>query len=392
MPKMRFGMFMPPFNSPPTQNATSSLQRNIETIQLLDRVGYDEAWIGEHHSAGTEIIADPLTFVSHLGPLTRNIKLGTGVVSLPYHNPLWVADRAILVDHLLRGRFMMGVGPGSLPTDAAMIGLEPEQLRPALHEDLDVLVRLLTSEEPVSVTTDRYELVEARCQLAPYQDPCFELAVAATVSPTGPRLAGRYGMGMLSVGATTDMGFDALALHWDVWKDEAAAAGKAADRSSWRLMGPMHIAETKDQAIEDIRYGFDSFVEYTQKTLALPPVRIPGDTFDERLDWVISSGWGVVGTPEDAIRQLERLVDQSNGGFGAFILLQTDWANWQATQRSLEMFARHVMPVFQPSRRRLLDAEAWARSKHSELDAKNGAAIQAATDRYAQEKAGAGQS
>ncbi len=102
MAKMRFGIFMPPFNCPPTQNPTVSLQRNIETIQLMDRLDYDEAWVGEHHSAGTEIIADPLTFIAHVGAVTRRIKLGTGVVSLPYHNPLWLADRAILVDHLIR--------------------------------------------------------------------------------------------------------------------------------------------------------------------------------------------------------------------------------------------------------------------------------------------------
>jgi len=125
--RLRFGIFMPPFNAPPTQNATVSLQRDIEIIQLLDRLGYDEAWIGEDHSAGTEIIAEPLMFITHVGALTRHIKLGTGVISLPYHSPLWVADRIILADHLLRGRVMLGLGlgPGSLPTDAAMIGLEP---------------------------------------------------------------------------------------------------------------------------------------------------------------------------------------------------------------------------------------------------------------------------
>jgi limonene 1,2-monooxygenase len=389
--KMRFGIFMPPFNSPPSQNPTTSLQRDVETIQLLDRLGFDEAWIGEHHSGGTEIIADPLTFIAHVGAVTRDIRLGAGVVSIPYHNPLWVADRAILVDHLIRGRLMLGVGPGSLPTDAAMIGLEPAQLRPALAEDLDVLLRLLRSDEPVSVKTDRYELVEARCQLAPYQDPCFEVAVAATASPTGPTLAGRYGLGMLSVGATTKEGFDVLGAHWDVLEAEAAGAGRTTDRSRWRLMGPMHLAETREQAVEDIRYGFDAFVDYTQKTLALPPVRIPGDTFDERLAWLDESGWGVIGTPDDAIQQIQRLVDQSAGGFGCYILLQHDWANWEATQHSFELFARHVMPAFQPSQKRLLAAEAWARGKHAELDAKNGAAIQAATDRYAREKAASGQ-
>ena len=196
--KLRFGIFMPPFNCPPTQNATVSLQRNIETIQLMDRLDYDEAWVGEHHSAGTEIIADPLTFIAHVGAVTKHIKLGTGVVSLPYHNPLWIADRAILVDHLLRGRLMLGLGPGSLPTDAAMIGLEPSGLRDALEEDMAVLMQLLRTNDPVTKQTARYNLVGARTQLAPYSDPCFDMVVAATATPTGPKLAGTHGVGMLS--------------------------------------------------------------------------------------------------------------------------------------------------------------------------------------------------
>jgi limonene 1,2-monooxygenase len=386
--KLRFGIFMPPFNSPPTQNATTSLQRNLETLRLMDRLGFDEAWIGEHHSAGTEIIADPLTFIAHAGAVTRHIKLGTGVVSLPYHNPLWVADQAILVDHLLRGRFMLGVGPGSLPTDAEMIGLEPAQLRPALSEDLDVLLRLLTSDERVSHQTDRYRLVDARTQLAPYSDPCFEIAVAATISPAGPILAGTYGLGLLSLGATTREGFDVLAHHWKVVEAEAAKHGRATNRSSWRLVGPMHIAETKKQAIEDVRYGFDQFCDYTQRTLALPTFRAEGDTFEKRVAWINETGLGVIGTPDEAINQIQRLVEQSNGGFGCYMMMQHDWANWEATQRHYELFARHVMPAFQPSQRRLLAAEQWARSRHGDLDEKNGAAIQAWSDKYfAEQKA-----
>jgi limonene 1,2-monooxygenase len=388
--RMRFGIFMPPFNCPPTQNATTSLQRDLETIQLMDRLGYDEVWVGEHHSAGTEIIADPLTFIAHAGALTRNIKLGTGVVSLPYHNPLWVADRAILVDHLLRGRLMVGVGPGSLPTDAAMIGLEPSELRPALGEDLDVLLRLLTSDERVSHKTSRYELVEARTQLAPFSYPCFEMAVAATASPAGPILAGKHGLSLLSLGATTREGFDVLAHHWDVVETEAAKAGKTTDRAGWRLVGPMHIAETQEQAIEDVRHGFDEFCDYTQNTLALPTFRAEGETFEERVAWINDTGLGVIGTPDQAVAQIQRLVDQSNGGFGCYLMMQHDWANWSATQRHYELFARHVMPVFQPSQRRLLAAQAWARGRHTELDAKNGAAIQAWSEKYAKEKAGRG--
>ena len=109
---MRFGIFLAPFH-PVGQNPTAAYGRDLATIQLLDELGYDEAWIGEHHSGGVELIPSPEIFIAHAAAQTRHIKLGAGVISLPYHNPLWVADRMILLDHLTRGRAMMGVGPGS---------------------------------------------------------------------------------------------------------------------------------------------------------------------------------------------------------------------------------------------------------------------------------------
>ena len=376
MSRLRFGIFMPPFNSPRV-NATTSLERNASIIRLMDELDFDEAWIGEHHSAGTEIIAEPMMFITYVGAMTKRIKLGTGVLTLPYHNPLWVADRAILADHLTRGRFMLGLGPGSLPTDAIMIGLDPSELRQALHDDADVLFRLVDG-ETVTAKSKRYDLVDARCQLAPYTEPCFEIAVAATASQAGPLLAGRYGAGLLSLGATVQETFDVLSLHWDVYAAEAKKYGKTPDRSKWRLVGPMHIAETKEQAIEDVRYGFDEFCDYTQKTLALPTFRAAGATFEERIAWINETGLGVIGTPEDAVKQIKRLEEQSRG-FGCYMTIANDWANWEATKRHYELFARHVMPHFQQSQRRLLAAERTAQDRQAELDARNGAAIHAWT-------------
>ena len=132
MTRLRFGIFMAPFHVPTGQNPTYAYARDVATIQLLDQLGYDEAWIGEHHSGGVELIPSPEIFIAHVAAQTRSIKLGTGVISLPYHNPLWVADRMILLDHLTRGRVMMGVGPGALPTDAAMIGIDPLDQRAML--------------------------------------------------------------------------------------------------------------------------------------------------------------------------------------------------------------------------------------------------------------------
>ena len=112
MGRMRFGIFLAPFH-PAGENPTLALERDLELIAHLDRLGYDEAWIGEHHSAGSEIIASPEIFIATAAERTRHIRLGTGVTSVAYHNPLWVAERMVLLDHLTRGRTMLGLGPGS---------------------------------------------------------------------------------------------------------------------------------------------------------------------------------------------------------------------------------------------------------------------------------------
>lgn len=376
---MRFGIFMAPFHCPAGQDPISAIQRDVEIVQLLDRLGYDEAWIGEHHSAGSEIIPDPMSFIAYVAALTRHIKLGTGVLSLPYHNPLLTADRALFLDQLLRGRFMLGLGPGALPGDAAMLGISIEEQRSALEEDTEVLIRLLRG-EVVTAKSPRYNLVEAQSQYRPYSD--FDVAVAAIASPTGPRIAGRHGIGLLSIGATAEGGFDALAHHWNVMEERAAEFGQTADRRSWRLVGPMHLAETKEQAIEDMRFGLDDWAHYTQKILAVPHFRAAGETFDERIAWVNESGLGVIGTPDDAIRQIERLEKQSNGGFGAYLLMHHEWANPVATHKHYELFARYVKPRFQGLAKGPLAAEERAIGEWESLGDRVERAVAAATERH----------
>ena len=251
-----------------------ALQRDLELIEHLDALGWDEAWIGEHHSAGTEIIASPEIFIAAAAERTKHIKLGTGVISVAYHNPYMVAERAVLLDHLTKGRFMLGVGPGSLPTDAIMLGLDPTETRPLLEEGLDVIIKLLTSEEPVSSSTKMWNLTDARLHLRPYSNPLFDIAVPAVASPAGPRLAGRYGIGLLSIGATQAVGFDLLALHWDVMEERAAKFGTVADRALWRLVGMMHIAETREQAYRDVEFGMAAWFDYFQHTAAFPQMDV----------------------------------------------------------------------------------------------------------------------
>jgi len=387
MTRLRFGTFMAPFHSPPGQNPTTAIARDVATIRQLDDLGYDEAWIGEHHSCGTEIIASPEIFIAHVAAQTRHIKLGTGVLSLPYHNPLWVADRAILLDHLTRGRFMLGLGPGALPTDAAMIGIEPAEQRQALEEDTAVLIHLLRSDEPISITTPRYRLVDARCQLRPFTDPCFEIGIAAIASPSGPRVAGQHGVSLLSIGATLVGDLDLLAMHWDVAEERAAEFGTTVSRDGWRLVGPMHIAETKEQAMRDVEFGIEAWFDYLQHTAAAPQFHPLGDTLEERIAWVNESGVGVIGTPEDAINKIDELYKQSNGGFGCYLMMAHEWARPDAVARHYELFAQHVMPVFQGSAERTLASERYAQGRWDDLNTKQADALAAWTDKHAKDRA-----
>ncbi|RBI86219.1 LLM class flavin-dependent oxidoreductase [Rhodosalinus halophilus] len=384
--RLRFGIFLAPFHKPGI-NPTLALQNDLELIQHLDRLGYDEAWVGEHHSAGSEIIASPEIFIGVAAERTRHIKLGTGVVSLSYHNPLWVAERIVMLDHLTRGRVMLGVGPGALPTDAKMIGIEPSQTRQYLEDSLGVIMHLLTSEEPITFKNDRWDLREARLHLRPYSNPLFDVATAAVASPAGPRLAGRHGTGLLSIGATTAAGFDALALHWDVIEAEAKAHGKTVDRSKWRLVGLVHIADTMDQAYRDVEYGMEQWFHYFQAVAAFPQMAVPGNNVKEMIEFVNESGFGAIGTPDMAIKQIERLHAQSNGGFGAYLMLAHNWADPQATHKSYELIARHVMPHFQGHFLPTMDSAARAEKLRPELAEKHAKAVEDMQARYAAEVA-----
>ena len=371
---MRFGVFMAPFHAELGQNPTLAFQRDLETAQLLDRLGYDEVWFGEHHSAAVELIASPEIFCAWVAAQTSRINVGTGVISLPYHNPLWVADRAILLDHLTRGRFMLGIGPGILATDAAMIGLDVGRLRDCLKEDFPVLMHLLRSDEPISIDTGRYQLVEAQCQLDRYSD--FDIALASITTPSGPLLAGEYGVGLLQLSGLTPEGMAVLPHHWDVMTRQSERFGMTIDRDKWRVVGIMHIADTKDQAIRDVRFGMMHYFDYIQVTQGLTDY-YQGKTFDERIEWAMSSGTALIGTPDDAIAKIGQLVDASSGNVGAFLFWAHEWASPKATHHNYELFARRVMPAFQGTTQRLAEATRVGSKKLPEMNVRSFAAVAA---------------
>ena len=336
-----FGIFLPPLH-PVGQNPTLSLQRDLELIEHLDRLGFDEAWIGEHHSSGYETIASPEVFIGAASQRTRHIRLGTGVNSLPYHHPLILADRIVMLDHITRGRTMFGAGPGQLTSDAFMLGIQPDEQRRMMEESFEVMMALFQG-ETVTRKTDWFTIEEGVLQLQPYSHPCFDIVVAASVSPAGAKLAGRFGTGLLSVAATNPFGFEMLADHWEVVEEQAAKHGQSVDRRNWRMVGPMYVAETEEQALEDCRHGFLSIMTYLSHILPLP--QGGPTTYEEIVKEMNAAGTGVIGTPDMAIAQIERLQKQS-GGFGTYLTIGGDYADWAGTLRSYELIAQYVMPHF----------------------------------------------
>jgi limonene 1,2-monooxygenase len=379
--RLRFGAFIAPFH-PVDENPTLAIERDLELVQWMDTLAYEEAWIGEHHSAGYENIASPEVFIAAAAERTRHIRLGTGVSSLPYHHPFMLADRINQLDHMTRGRVMFGVGPGALVSDAMMMGIDPAKQRDMMDEALGVIVRLLRG-ETVSHQSDWFTLREARLQMTPYSRPHVEMAVASQVSPTGSRAAGRHGLGLLSLGATSTGGFNALSSNWAIAEDMAREHHKIVDRAAWRLVGPMHIAETKEQARADVRFGLEKWLYYFREIANLPVAQVEAGR--DPVDALIESGLTVIGTPDEAADKIQALWDQS-GGFGAFLFMAHNWAPWAQTKRSYELFARYVAPRFQQLNENREASMAWVGGHKAEFTGQAMAAVGARIHAHVQEK------
>ncbi len=353
---LKFGIFLAPFHRL-GENPTLALARDMELIEWLDWLGYDEAWIGEHHSAGWELIAAPELVIAAAAERTKHIKLGSGVTSLPYHHPLLVAQRFVQLDHMTRGRAMLGCGPGALTSDAHMLGIDAVTQRPRMMEALDAIMRLLACGEPVTMKTDWFELRDARLHLAPWSDPLFEIAVASTITPFGMIAAGTHGIGVLSIGAGLPGGPEALAKQWQLAEEAAAKAGRVADRRKWRLVVNAHVAEDDEQALREVKAGERVETQtYFEDTLGRPPGRA-----DDPLRQGVKMGTTLVGSPETVIKGINRLIELSDGGFGGVLFRAHEWADREQTLRSYELFARYVMPRFQFSLEMPAASNAWAR-------------------------------
>lgn len=381
--RMKFGVFMGPFHRV-GENPTLAIDRDLELVQWLDSLGFDEAWIGEHHSAGWEIISSPEIFIAAAAERTRHIKLGTGVISLPYHHPLMVANWMVQLDHMTHGRVMMGVGPGALPSDAYMMGIDHTVQRPRMDEALGVILRLFTETEPITYKSDWFELREALLQLRPYQRPYMPVAVASVQSPAGVVLAGKHGAAVLTITVPRDPSPNNesdLRNLWAIAEESAAEHGQVVRREDWRLVLPVHLAESRREAREQARMGAGRYLrEYSEGTNGRRPVF--DGPLDKVIDFMADAGFWIVGTPDDCVEGIKRLEERS-GGYGGFLVQTVDWAPRDTMMRSYELLARYVMPQFQGSVLSTAASNRWAAEHRDTLVAGRTRAIDQARQDYA---------
>lgn len=370
---LRFGVFLAPFHRV-GDNPTLALARDLDLIGWLDGLGYDEAWIGEHHSAGWETIAAPEIMIAAAAERTKHIRLGSGVTSLPYHHPFLVAQRFVQLDHMTRGRAMLGAGPGALVSDAYMMGIKPADQRRRMDESLTAIMALLRGDEPVTMKTDWFELNQARLHLSPWSDPHFPIAVASSTTPTGALAAGKHGVGLIALGAGLPGGPQALGQQWRLAEAEAAKHGKSLDRRDWRLVVNLHVAEDDATAMRKVRFGERLETNaYFSETLGRPPSRS-----ENPLAEGLAAGSTLVGSPETVAKGIERLLSFTDGGCGAVLFRSHEWADREETWRSYELFARWVMPRFQKSLAAPAASREWASENRATIFAPSIAAMKQA--------------
>ncbi len=380
---LRTGIFLAPFH-PVGQNPTLALERDLELITRLDELGFDEAWIGEHHSAGYEIIASPEVFIATAAERTKNLRLGTGVSSLPYHHPLMLADRMVLLDHLTRGRVMLGCGPGALPSDAYMMGIDTQEQRHMMEESLEAIVALLEGKERVTREAGWFTLRDAELQLRPVLGGTRDRSRRTDLARRSPR------RGPVRAAASCR----------SARRRPAASTSSVHTGMSWRN-GPPSSAPRSTVASGDSSVRCTSPRPKSRRARTSSSAWPSGSTTSSgwrRYPWRLkarTSTSSTHSTPPASPRSARQtwpsprssgLIDQS-GGFGTFLFMAHEWADREATLHSYELFARYVAPLFQGSTPSLVGSRDWAAANRPKFMEQAGSAIMGAIQEHHKEKA-----
>ncbi|MBI4220144.1 MAG: LLM class flavin-dependent oxidoreductase [Chloroflexi bacterium] len=345
---MKFAFFMMPLHLP-AENPSLAFERDIALINYAEELGYDEFFVGEHHSAAWETIPSPEMFLARAAATATRIRLGTSVINLPFHHPFHVAERLAFLDHLTRGRVTLGVGPSALPPDIKLFNIPFADLRPMMNESIDIIVRLLESRDPICYEGKFWQLKDMALQLRSYQQPRLPLAIATGGSANALDLVAKYQMHLFSAGnKVPPHGSLPLEKQWTFVEQAAAKYKTTVARDNWRIATYVHLADTREQAWEDVQAGAHRDAHEYFMTIGgkASYESYPGQPEGEITVGSIADmrGW-IIGTPDDAIEKIEA-VNARAGGIGGIMQTTHEWMPETKYRRSLELFARYVMPHF----------------------------------------------
>lgn len=374
----KFGCFLSPLH-PISESPQQLIQHDLELVSFTESLGFDEFWVGEHHSGGWGLISSPELFIAAASERSSRIKLATGVVSAPYHHPYMVAERATLLSHLTQGRFILGLGAGSVTGDMHMLGIQPSETRPMTAESVEVISELLNGVE-VSRDSDWFTLNSGRVQLRPYGNRPPEIVVASAATPFGMKLAGRLGINALSHGAPpwgvirpgADLGVAQLAKQWEAHESAAEANGHRAERSTWRVSFPVHVSTSKEKALDEIHDGWVyQRNELWKRTMGLPMSQA-SIADDKAFEATVQQGGIIAGSVDDCVHQIMELARDS-GGFGTLLVTLQDWASRENQKKSLDLFGRFVIPRLTGQTQWQHDSRAWTETMKSQFQTLNSA-------------------
>ena len=363
---MKFSFFCMPLHDP-SENPTLAFHRDIDLIPYVESLGYDAFYIGEHHSGGWETMPSPEMALSMAAAKTSRIRLGTSVVNLPFHHPFQIAERIAFLDHLSYGRATLGIGPSSLVTDKRLFGIDTDRGRRMMAESADVIVRLLEADAPISHHGEFWQFDDMYLQCKSYAQPRLPLALPTTGGLENLDLAARHDMELWTPCGLNRPGGGVFTELWSNYEAACGTHGKTADRGKWHLVTSVYLAETREQAWADIGEGvlretgyFTSigFKPLYEAHKGQPVAEFTPQSIVERRDWC-------VGTPDDMIAWIEKKI-ADNGDFGGVMLTTHEWAGSEKLRRSLELFARYVIPHFNAGR---YNYQAEARKLAGQADA-----------------------
>jgi alkanesulfonate monooxygenase SsuD/methylene tetrahydromethanopterin reductase-like flavin-dependent oxidoreductase (luciferase family) len=358
---MRSGYFAMPLH-PPGADPAQTMEEDLDQLVVLERIGFEEAWIGEHFTAMWENIPCPDLFIAKALAVTRTMKLGTGVSCLPNHNPLMLAQRIAQLDQMARGRFYWGVGSGGFPGDFELFGINPQagEQREVTRAVLDLILELWNDPKP-GLYESKYwrfrvpepqEDIGLRLHLRPYQRPHPPIGVAGVSAKSETLvLAGERGYIPMSINFVPAR---ILRTHWAAVEAGAQRAGRTADRAAWRVARDVYVAETTERARREVLEGTLArdwsgyFLPLLRKIKMLDLVKVDPEMPDSHvsLEYLLDNVW-IVGDPDEVAEKLKALRDEA-GGFGTLLVIAHEWRPRESWVRSMTLLRERVLPRLSP--------------------------------------------